>query len=178
MGGSLFGLMEGYGSLCTVRGSFLGSRVVFGFSYFIPVFVFVLLGPRAQLSSLFGFPSHPSPPFAQVSEEGGLGWIGVGDWRKVPLLERLGGKGVFVFLLFKYPSHPSPPFAQVSEEGGLGWIGVGDWRKVPLLERLGGKGVFVFFCLSFVFVFMFVFCFVVVFFWVCFCSVLCVVGVV
>ena len=26
-------------------------RVVFGFSYFIPVFVFILLGPGAQLSS-------------------------------------------------------------------------------------------------------------------------------
>ena len=46
---------------------------------------------------LFGFPSHPSPPFAHVSEEGGLGWIGVGDWRKVPLLERFGGQGVFCF---------------------------------------------------------------------------------
>ena len=138
--------MEGYGSLCTVGGSCLGSRVVFGFSYFIPVFVFVLLGPRAQLSSLVFLPT-PAPPFAQVSEEGGLGWIRVGDWRKVPLLERLGGKGVFVFLLFKFPSHPSPPFAQVSEEGRLGWIGVGDWRKVPLLERLGGKGGL---CFSFV----------------------------
>ena len=121
---------------------------------------------------LFGFPSHPSPPFAQVSEEGGLGWIGVGDWRKVPLLERLGGKGVFVFLLFKFPSHPNPPFAQVSEEGGLGWIGVGDWRKVPLLERLGGEGFFVFFCLSFaLFLCLFLFCFFLGLF--LFCSLCC-----
>ena len=49
-----------------------------------------------------GFPSHPSPPFAHVSEEGGLGWVGVGDWRKVPLLESLGGEGFFVFLLFRF----------------------------------------------------------------------------
>ena len=61
VGGSLFGLMEGYGSLCTVRGSFLGSRVMFGFSYFIPVFVFVLLGPRAQLSSLVLLPTPALP---------------------------------------------------------------------------------------------------------------------
>ena len=74
--------------------------------------LFVLLGALVWLSYssccfflagswgptvLFCFPSHPSPPFAQVSEEGGLGWIGVGDWRKVPLLERLGGR---VFLFF------------------------------------------------------------------------------
>ena len=73
--------------------------------------LFVLLGALVWLSYssgcfcfvgswdpavLFGFPSHPSPPFAQVSEEGGLGWIGLGDWRKVPLLERLGGRG-FLF---------------------------------------------------------------------------------
>ena len=66
----------------------------------------MLLGPGAQL-----FPSHSSPPFAQASEDGGLGWIGVGDWRKVPLLERLGGRGflfsfclgfVFVFCLFLF----------------------------------------------------------------------------
>ena len=118
VGGSLFGLMEGYGSLCTVRGSFLGSRVVFGFSYFIPVFVFVLLGPRAQLSSLVFLPT-PALPFAQVSEEGGLGWIGVGDWRKVPLLERLGGKGVFV------------------------WGGVVLWREVASLGWWGGMALFV-----------------------------------
>ena len=44
--------MEGYGSLCSVRALCWVQRVVFGFSYVIPVFVFVLLGPRAQLSSL------------------------------------------------------------------------------------------------------------------------------
>ena len=44
--------MEGYGSLCSVRGSFWVQRVVFGFSYFTPVVVFVMLGPGAQLSSL------------------------------------------------------------------------------------------------------------------------------
>ena len=50
-----------------------------------------------------GVPSHPSPPFANPSEEGGLGWVGVGDWRKVPLLESIGGKGGGVlFLLFRF----------------------------------------------------------------------------
>ena len=44
--------MEGYGSLCSVRALCWVQRVVFGFSYVIPVFVFVLLGPGAQLSSL------------------------------------------------------------------------------------------------------------------------------
>ena len=52
VGGSLFGLMEGYGSLCSVRALCWVQRVVFGFSYVIPVFLFVLLGPGAQLSSL------------------------------------------------------------------------------------------------------------------------------
>ena len=81
--------MEGYGSLCSVRGSCL--VVLFQW-----LFLFVgSWGPAV----LFGFPSHPSPPFAQVSEEGGLGWIGLGDWRKVPLLERLGGG---CFLLFRF----------------------------------------------------------------------------
>ena len=84
--------MEGYGSLCSVRGSCL--VVLFQW-------LFLIVGSWGP-AVLFGFPSHPSPPFSQVSEEGGLGWIGVGDWRKVPLLERLGGKGVFVFLLFRF----------------------------------------------------------------------------
>ena len=70
--------MEGYGSLCSVRGSCL--VVLFQWLF---LFCWVL-GPSCPLWF----------PFAQVSEEGGLGWIGVGDWRKVPLLERLGGRGV------------------------------------------------------------------------------------
>ena len=44
-----------------------------------------------------GFPSHPSPPFAHVSDQGGLGWAGVGDWRKAPFLESLGGGEFFLF---------------------------------------------------------------------------------
>ena len=32
-------------ALFVLLGAFFGSRVVFGISYFIPVFVFVLLGP-------------------------------------------------------------------------------------------------------------------------------------
>ena len=37
--------MEGYGSLCSVRGSCL-------VSFFVPVVVFILLGPGAQPSSI------------------------------------------------------------------------------------------------------------------------------
>ena len=48
-------------ALFVLLGAFLGSRVVFGFSYCIPVFVSGLLGPRTQLSSLVFLPTPALP---------------------------------------------------------------------------------------------------------------------
>ena len=85
--GSLFGLMEGYGSLCSVRGSCL--VVLFQWLF---LFCWVL-GPSCPL--WFSFPPQPSlcPGFrrgrVRVDRGGGL--------EKGSLAGEVGGKGVFVF---------------------------------------------------------------------------------
>ena len=85
--GSLFGLMEGYGSLCSVRGSCL--VVLFQWLF---LFCWVL-GPSCPL--WFSFPPRPSlcPGFrrgrVRVDRGGGL--------EKGSLAGEVGGKGVFVF---------------------------------------------------------------------------------
>ena len=92
-GGSLFGLMEGYGSLCTVRGFFgvqelcLGLVILFQFLF---LFCWVL-GPSCPL--WFSFPPQPSlcPDFrtgrVRVDRGGGL--------EKGSLAGEVGGEGFF-----------------------------------------------------------------------------------
>ena len=70
-------------------------RFVFGFCYFVPVFVFVLLGPGAQLSSLVFLPTPALP--LQVSEEGGVRVDRGGGLEKGSLAGEVGGEGGFCF---------------------------------------------------------------------------------